>query len=174
MRILLVSDHKYPASGSHGVGLCPRALPSGSGQHIHDLLAQGLAKLEHEVFYLLKEGAAEPLPTNITAVSETVPCVDIVHGIDPFLVAADLTQPGPCVVSRHAGKNSYDPQPITTVDNWIFVSQTQAAAYGSNRFVYNGIDPAAYIYSEKKEDYYLFMAGMNNYKDKGIERALAL
>lgn len=180
MRILLVSNHTYPASGIHSAGRRPRTLPSGSGQHIHDLLARGLAALGHEVFYLLQPGVAEPLPANITAVSDSLPYVDIIHGIAgmagsaPGSLSADLLQGVPWVVTCHRGKNVQRSRDPVASWRWIFVSQTQAAAYGSNRFVPNGIDPAEYCYAEKKEAYFLFMAGMNYYREKGLHTALQL
>ena len=62
MRILLASEHRYPAFGTVGSGLHPRTYPSGSGFWIHDMLMKGLIELGHEVFYFLADGAAMPLP----------------------------------------------------------------------------------------------------------------
>ena len=62
MRILLSSEHRYPAFGAVGSGLHPRTYPSGSGFWIHDMLMKGLTELGHEVFYFLPHGAAVPLP----------------------------------------------------------------------------------------------------------------
>ena len=53
MRILLSSEHRYPAFGGAGSGLHPRMYPSGSGFWIHDLVMKGLTELGHEVFCLL-------------------------------------------------------------------------------------------------------------------------
>ena len=50
----------------------------------------------------------------------------------------------------HAGQ-SYHP-------NTIFVSRQHAANHGSKHFVHNGIDPAEYTFSEKREDYAVFLA----------------
>jgi len=175
LRILLVSDHRYPGSGSHSAGLQPRTLPSGSGYHIHDLLARGLAELGHEVFYLLQQGVAEPLPANIIFVSDPVPSVDIVHAIYAQVLTADIIQGVPWVASCHRHiKNAMALQYPTIMNNWIFVSQTQAAAYGSKRFVYNGIDPADHIYSEVKSKYFLFLSDISRYKEKGLNFALKL
>jgi hypothetical protein len=82
MRVLLSSDHRYPAFGEKGVGLHPKAFPSGSGFWIHDLLVKGLAELGHDVFYLLRKGADKPLPDGVTLVSELIPDADILHTID--------------------------------------------------------------------------------------------
>ncbi len=57
MRILLSSNHVYPAAGSSGSGTNPKEFPSGSAFIVHDLVAKGLAEAGHEVFYLLPRGA---------------------------------------------------------------------------------------------------------------------
>lgn len=81
MRILLSSEHRYPAFDDIGTGRHPKPYPSGSGYWIHDLLARGLAELGHEVFYLLRKGAAKPLPPGVRAVSRPVWDADILHTI---------------------------------------------------------------------------------------------
>jgi glycosyltransferase involved in cell wall biosynthesis len=42
--------------------------------------------------------------------------------------------------------------------NSVFVSRKHAANHGSNYFVYPGIDPSEYKFSEKREDYAVFLA----------------
>jgi len=42
--------------------------------------------------------------------------------------------------------------------NTVFVSRKHAANHGSKYFVYPGIDPAEYAFSEKREDYAVFLA----------------
>jgi glycosyltransferase involved in cell wall biosynthesis len=42
--------------------------------------------------------------------------------------------------------------------NTVFVSQKHAANHGSRHFVYNGIDPDDYLFSEKRGDYAVFLA----------------
>ena len=58
--------------------------------------------------------------------------------------------------------------------SWVFVSHSHARAYGSDRVVLNGIHPDDYLYSETKQDYFLFMAAMNKAIDKGLDLALEL
>jgi glycosyltransferase involved in cell wall biosynthesis len=58
--------------------------------------------------------------------------------------------------------------------NWVFVSRSLARLYGSERYVYNGIDPSGYVYADRKEDYYLFMSSMDWAFEKGLDTALAL
>jgi hypothetical protein len=72
--------------------------------------------------------------------------------------------------------HSNEPLRLTAPDrwqlsNWIFVSRSHARANGRNRFVYNGIDPQEFIYSESKDDYFLFAVGdlsRANQRDSGL------
>ena len=59
-------------------------------------------------------------------------------------------------------------------DNWIFVSRTLARLHGRTRYVLNGIDPSACIYSETKQNYLLFMSSMDWEMKKGLDVALSL
>src|SRR5918996_1530449 len=80
MRILLSSDHEYPAADSNGSGLHPKKFPSGSGYILHDSLAKGLAELGHDVFYLVRRSHADA-PLGVDLIYEPEPDVDILHTI---------------------------------------------------------------------------------------------
>jgi hypothetical protein len=167
MRILLRSDHRYPIEDGHGAGLATRRGPSGAPQRIHDLLARGLGELGHEVLYLLENGTGAPLPPGVTLTDGIETDADICHNMeDPRL---------PSVFTQHRMRDME-----SAPDNWIFVSRSLAALYGSSRFVRNGLDPEDYIYSETKDDYVLFLASMqgnatrHKYRAKGLQVALAL
>src|SRR4029078_3690397 len=58
--------------------------------------------------------------------------------------------------------------------NWVFVSQTLALLHGQDRYVWNGIDPAEYIYSATKDDYFLFMSTMHWGTKKGLDIVLSM
>lgn len=182
MRILLSSNHRYPAAGSSGSGATPREFPSGSGFVIHDLVAKGLAEAGHEVFYLLPRGAEMPLPSGVALLREPRFDVDVVHTIT--LRDYDLTravrQAGiPWVATCHRDPTDDPtdggrriPEPIQ--DNWIFVSRTLAHSVGRCRYVLNGIDPEEYLFCEKPDDYFLFMADLESSAQKGLHIALNL
>jgi len=55
-----------------------------------------------------------------------------------------------------------------------FCSRTLAQLHGRDRYVLNGIDPADYIYSESKDDYFLFMSTMDWGTQKGLDVVLSL
>src|ERR1700686_3432142 len=178
MRVLLSSNHSYPAACKMGSGRRPRMFPSGSGFMVHDALAKGLAELGHEVFYLLPKGADEPLPPGATLVNEPVADVDVLHTLtfrDHELVRLFQRMNTPCVASCHLdptapGRNANEP----IQDNWIFVSRMLAQSLHRSRFVVNGLDPQEFIYSETKDDYFLFMANLDWATGKGLPIALHL
>lgn len=179
MRILLVAYHKYPAYGPCGTGPHPRDYPSGSGYHLHDLLAQGLAEEGHEVFYLLKKGADGPLPAGVTQVSHHVADVDVCHAIAiPSLVEDTVefaTQhKKPYLLTCHLDLRIRGIDPATAGPNWVFVSRTVAQAHGSQRIILNGLSPSNYIFSERKEDYFFFIANIDKAPEKGLDIALEL
>ena len=177
MRILLSSNHSYPASPSTSKGRHPMTWPSGSGGFVHDLIAKGLAELGHDVFYLLKEGANQPLPVGVTLVSEPRTDVDIFHCItyrDEDIVQYMEAHQVPWVATCHLDLRARGRKRSFASDNWIFVSKTLAHSLGKSRYVLNGIDPEQYLYCETKEDYIAFMASADYALDKGLDIALKL
>ena len=50
---------------------------------------------------------------------------------------------------------------------WVHVSKTLADLYNDNQNVWNGLDPDDFIFSDQKEDYFLFIADMYKYNQKG-------
>ena len=175
MRILLAAPHRYPVYTPVGSGLQPRAYPSGSGYHLHDLLAKGLAGKGHTVFYYLAQGHELDLPDGVTLSRDWPEDVDIYHapigpvGFAESVASAANERHKPCLLTCHMKQADASPRP-----NWIFVSRSLARAHGAHRVVLNGMDPADFIYSETKEDYFLFMGSMHRAADKGLEFALAL
>lgn len=177
MRILLSSEHRYPAFDDVGTGPHPKPYPSGSGYWIHDLLARGFAELGHEVFYLLRQGAAKPLPPGVRAVPRPVWDADILHTISdhngPLTNEWD-SRGRPWVSTCHIDLRTRGLAQGPSTDNWIFVSRTLAQRHRRQRFVWNGVDPDACIYSEKKRDYFLFMSSMDWEMKKGLDIAISL
>jgi glycosyltransferase involved in cell wall biosynthesis len=175
MRLLLSSDHRYPAFHGIGSGRHPKLFPSGSGFLIHDLLVKGLAELGHDVFYLLRKGADKPLPAGATLVSSPVPDADVLHTLayhDEELVLERRHRPWVATCHLDLAARGIGRSPTT--ENWIFVSRTLAQLHGRNRYVLNGIDPSDYIFSETKDDYFLFMSTMDWGLKKGLDVVLNL
>lgn len=175
MRILMGAQHRYPAFRDSGCELKPTPMASGSSQHVHDLLARGLAELGHEVFYLLPQGAEDSLPSSVKRCSVAPVDVDVAHGIagqdvlwrgtryrTPFLATCHHLFPKPA-----KGENPNDP-------NWVFTSRYLMNKCAGSRFVHSGIDPDGYAFRAEKEDYLLFMAALDHYRDKGLSTALQI
>jgi len=177
MRILLSSDHQYPAANGNGSGLHPKQFPSGSGYILHDLLAKGLAELGHDVFYLVRRSLQDPAVPGLKLVFEPQPGMDVLHtisGRDAALVEQWQSRGQPWVTTCHLDERARDRERPQTTDNWIFVSRTLAELHGYERYVWNGLDPAEYIYSETKDDYFLFMSTMDWGTKKGLDVVLSL
>jgi glycosyltransferase involved in cell wall biosynthesis len=162
MRILVASQHRYPASAG---GL--------AGCRVLDYLVKGLAELGHEVFYYLEQGTAVPLLAPVTVVKEPLLDVDIIHvQVDDI---APVARSGiPWVRTCHVDMQIKGLSRHLAKDNWIFVSRTLAKSYGSDRYVHNGIDPEDFLYAATKEDYCLFVCGLDRALSKGLETALGL
>lgn len=181
MRVLLSSDHAYPAANGHGSGLHPKDFPSGSGYILQDLLAKGLAELGHEVSYLVRSVranfSASSVPSGITVVFEPDFNADVLHtisGRDAALIAEWEALAKPWVATCHMDEQTRGRERGHSTQNWIFVSQTLAHLHGHDRYVWNGIDPAEYIYSETKDDYFLFMSTMDWGTKKGLDIVLSM
>jgi glycosyltransferase involved in cell wall biosynthesis len=162
MRIYLSSGHFYPA-WRYGV----------AAHVIHDRLARGLAELGHEVRYHLEDFPAEPLPHGIVPVGSLRGDEDVIHTIRFTADVAPLAQ-RPWVRTIHSDLLDQDLPRERARPNFIFVSETMARLHGSDRFVWNGIDPADFIYSETKDNYFLFVVSGDVHKArtrKGLDVA---
>jgi glycosyltransferase involved in cell wall biosynthesis len=176
MRVLLSASHRYPAFQAEGTGFLPTKYPSGSGFHMHDLLARGLAESGHEVFYLLRGGWCRQLPRGVVPVVEPVLDVDLYHSVlipgineDVLRMVSDAGRAW--VATCHLDRSSTGPP---SLPNWIFVSRHHAHVHGSDRYVWNAIDPEEYVFSESKQEYLLFMSSMEHALEKGLHTALQL
>src|SRR5215213_2485709 len=166
MRILIESPHRYPA-----------AVGGLSGHCVSDLLAKGLCELGHEVYYFLGDGSALPMPLGVNLVSSPLWDVDVVHVCTIRLLGNEATaRRKPWVHTKHVDVATQGMDREQARENWIFVSQYLAEVYGSSRYVLNGIDPSEYIFSDSKEDYFLFVQGgsLAYARSKGMDIAIDL
>jgi glycosyltransferase involved in cell wall biosynthesis len=162
MRIYLSSGHRYPA-WRYGV----------AAHVIHDRLARGLAELGHEVRYHLEDFGDEELPAEVIPVGNLRGDEDIIHSIR-FTAAEVPLAKRPWVRSVHSDLLDQGLPRDRSRPNFIFVSETMARLHESTRFVWNGIDPADFIYSESKNNYFLFVIAGDLHKArtrKGIDIA---
>jgi glycosyltransferase involved in cell wall biosynthesis len=172
MRILLVCNHVYPIRKTNGAGKKPTLSPSGAGCHQFDLLAQGLSEKGHEVFYLVDHLPGTISPEGVKLIDAPMEDVDIVHlktckrqSVINYYQSRNI----PVFETNHA----FIPDSKPTCE-WMYVSKTLANLYGKTQYIWNGLDPKEYIYSSKKEDYFLYMADMSRIHPKGLDIALKL
>lgn len=156
-----------------GAGHCYPARNGGmASDRLADLAAKGFAELGHEVLYELHGGASEPLPDGVELVSERRYDVDVMY-LQRW--QSPETRGVPWVLTYHAPRKAKDPVLPQVQDNWIFVSETHARSFGRHRYVTNGIDPGEFIYSETKDDYFLFaVADLADLEVKGFAIARSL
>lgn len=164
MRIYISSNHQYPAK-----------VNGTASQHTTDLLAKGLGELGHDVFYDLRQNEIlEPLPDSVNQVDQRMYDVDILQPQDVPLSASFDSAGKPWLRTFQAPFGNHDVANLAK-ENWIFVSRSHAQSYGCDRYVYNSIDPAEFIYSETKDDYFLFLVcGLERAVLKGFGHALLL
>ncbi|HMG72693.1 MAG TPA: glycosyltransferase [Pyrinomonadaceae bacterium] len=162
MRILISSRHRYPAK-----------LGGIASHRVYDDLAQGLAELGHVVYYQLGE-VTQPLPEGVRPTARRRRDVDIWH-LSHFINESVDTGGKPWVRTYHA-PNTGDKEILSRIgNNFIFVSRSQARSFASDRFVLNGIVPSDYVFSETKDDYFLFMVKMLERAElKGLPLAIVL
>ena len=166
MRILLTSHSRYPAKiGGNG------------SSRIHDALARGLAELGHTVYYSVAEGFAKPLPDGIVKSSRRRRKVDIYHFNDYPADVDGKRPPGPppgmpWVHTCHGPDEGVFPPDLAK--HFIWSSRGHAAKFGGTRYVWNGIDPDDFVYSETKDDYFLYIVSCLSRMHKGLPIALAV
>lgn len=162
MRIYLSSGHRYPA-WRYGV----------AAHAVHDRLARGLAELGHEVRYHVEDFGDEKLPDNVIPVRGLKGDEDIIHS-NRFTAAETPKAQLPWIRSVHSDLLEQGLPRERSQPNFVFVSETIARLHASNRYVWNGIDPADFIYSETKDDFFLFVVAGNAHKArtyKGLDIA---
>ena len=165
MRIYLSSGHRYPG-WRHGV----------AAHVIHDLLARGLAELGHEVRYHVEDLGGEKLPDGVIPVRGLKGDENIIHS-NRFTAAEIPRTQLPWVRSVHSDLLEQGLTRDQSRPNFVFVSETIARLHASDRFVWNGIDPANFIYSETKSDFFLFVVRGDVHKArtyKGLDIAFWL
>lgn len=138
-------------------------------------LVRGLAALGHRVTLVAAPGTKvsvasviEVPPRQLTDPAANLatlmpPGVDILHAFFPVRRAPSI----PFVQTLHGNLQSGEAVP----PNNIFVSRNHARRYGSDVFVYNGLDPGDYLFRSRKDEYDLFLGRLHS--AKGYRWAIA-
>ncbi|MBL4710663.1 MAG: glycosyltransferase [Flavobacteriales bacterium] len=165
MRILLYSKFPY-ALNQVSKGAKPIKEPSGAAAYLTDLLALGLAELGCEVFYYADGKMVDSVHDSLQFVTEFREDVDIWHNLESDSIPWVRTVHSfPLIENRNIlGPNS------------IYVSRSLAQQCGYERYVHNALNPSDFIYSEEKENYFLFISsfgrGERRWWLKGLDIAL--
>lgn len=160
MKVVHVSHYKLPVKHYGGT------------QRVILWNARAQKKLGHEVVLVLLKGTrldefeVHEIPRELDDYGPHIPSdADIVH-----LYATPRVRPQhPYIVT--IGGNGKPGE--TYLPNTVFVSRNHASRHGSSQFVYNGIDPEEFTFSEVKDDYFLFLSKAS-WKVKGLKTALDL
>jgi glycosyltransferase involved in cell wall biosynthesis len=110
----------------------------------------------------------------VELVTHGPPSLDIVHAEDKELVDSLGAGSIPWVRTCHVDVRLHGREISIARDNWIYVSRTLAQTYGCDRYVHNGIDPAEYFYSEEKDNFFLFVSGLERARMKGLGTAIEI
>jgi glycosyltransferase involved in cell wall biosynthesis len=177
VRIMLSSEHRYPALNGVSFGPHPKEFPSGSGHHLQDLLAKGLAEFGHEVLYCLRKEPTQAMPPGVTRITEPDASVDVYHNVGSRgdeLIEFMESRGRPWVTTCHVDRQPWNVDVWKVSRNSIFVSYRLAASHNSDRYVLNGLDPSHYVFSAAKQNYFLFMSAAERARDKGLETAFEI
>ncbi len=137
----------------------------GGAQRVVTWLSNALADMVCKIYLLAPKGEVIHIKQG-HKIEDLLPLdVDVVHL--HFNVEEEFTKP--VVVTMH-GVTSPE---FKHHKNTIFLSRSHAQRYSSGHFVYNGIDPNEYIFSDKKDDYFLFLSKVSR-SSKGVDTAIEL
>jgi len=158
MHVVVASHHRLPVEGYGGT------------QRVVVALVRGLAELGHRVTLLAQPGTRVPEAAKVVDVPPKV-LKDAGADLTPFLPdGADILHAHftlkrgpttlPFVQTTHGNWKSGVPLPPHT----IFLSRDHARRHGSDVFVYNGLDPAEFVFQRVKEDWDLFLGRLHSAK----------
>lgn len=154
MKIVIHCNYTYPAKGSQG------------SERVVEALTKGFVKLGHEVVLHINPSKNTPAPV----VSEVPDDFDIIHGQGEDLSCYGL----PWVSTVHGGGSDPPNSPWKSNPHFICVSDFICKLVGKKQFVHSCVDPEDFMYSDKKDDYFLFISGLDWGEGKGLFTTISL
>jgi glycosyltransferase involved in cell wall biosynthesis len=156
MHVVLYSHSRLPVRGYGGT------------QRVVAWLARGLAELGQRVTLIAPAGSILPEGTvvafEIRDLGRTSFNLDALVPGDADIVHAHAPLPGslsyPWVFTLHGNRR----HGATGDPNIIFLSADHARRHGGTAFVYNGVDPAEYVYRRDKANFDLFLGRLHSAK----------
>jgi len=158
MHVVVASHHRLPVEGYGGT------------QRVVVALVRGLAELGHRVTLLAQPGTRVPEAAKVIEVPPKI-LKDSGADLTPF-----LPDGGDVLHAHFPLKHAPAALPFlqTLHGNWkagvalpphtIFLSRDHARRHGSDAFVYNGLDPAEFVFRRRKEQWDLFLGRLHSAK----------
>ena len=156
MHVAVASHHRLPAEGY------------GGSQRVVVALIRGLKALGHTVTLLAPAGTRlegvplVPIPPKhqragtLNWAALAPGDVDVIHAHFPVAEPP----PRPFLQTLHGNLKAGEP----VLPHTVFLSRDHARRHGSAIFVYNGLDPAGYVYRDRKEPWDLFLGRLHTAK----------
>jgi glycosyltransferase involved in cell wall biosynthesis len=158
MHVVVASHHRLPVEGYGGT------------QRVVVALVRGLTALGHRVTLLAQPGTRVPEAAKVVEVPPKI-LKDSGADLTPFLPAgADVLhvhfplKRGPTTLPFVQTLHSNWKAGVPLLPHTVFLSRDHARRHGSDVFVYNGLDPAEYIYRRRKEQWDLFLGRLHSAK----------
>jgi hypothetical protein len=158
MHIAVASHHRLPVQGYGGT------------ERIVAALVRGLAALGHQVTLIAATGTKLPEASVVEVPPKRLrdPALDFTRLVPPdadvlhvhFPVRKPPTGGMPFLQTLYGNLKQGEPVPPNTV----FLSRNHAARNGRDAFVYAGLDPAEFIFRDRKEDYDFFIGRLHSAK----------
>lgn len=158
MHVVVASHHRLPVRGY------------GGSQRVVVALVRALAALGHRVTLLAQPGTRIPEASRVIEVPPKTlknagadltpflpPGADILHAHFPLKQEPRAV---PFLQTLHSNWKPGPPLPPHTV----FLSRDHARRHGSEAFVYNGLDPAEFIFRRRKEQWDLYLGRLHSAK----------
>jgi len=158
----------------------PPKLNSGGSNRSVTWLAEAQAKAGDNVIVCSPEGRSTDFFTHIELANQASPetlnqilpsGVDIIHLHEGFHAIAEATQQLNRPFIQTIRNNAALAMPGQLACNAVYLSEAHMKLHNGRRFVYNGIPIDQYKYSQKKQDFLLFLAKVKRSK-KGVQTAI--
>lgn len=146
------------------------AKDSMGGERIVESLTKGLLKLEHEVVMYVNPDSKN-MPARV--VDHFPKDFDIIHSHGVNLEYSGM----PWVSCVHGGGSSSRDEPWVNDSRFICSSKFICDLFGKQDYVHTCVDESDCLFSDKKDDYFLWLAGTDwqSYNDgKGLWRTIEL
>jgi glycosyltransferase involved in cell wall biosynthesis len=158
MHVVVASHHRLPVEGY------------GGSQRVVVALVRGLAALGHRVTLLAQPGTRVPEAAKVVEVPPKI-LKDAGTDLTPFLPdGADILhvhfplKRGPATLPFVQTLHGNWKAGLALLPHTIFVSRDHARRYGSDAFVYNGLDPGEFVFRRRKEQWDLFLGRLHSTK----------